>query len=323
MSDLEFRSYRPGDEYAINDGFNTVFSQCRELAEWHWKFGPPGDGRHIMLAVDADGTVLVHYGAIPVRVQCDGAVLPAGQIVDVYTRLEARRGLAAGRAYLATYNRFVAEHTGPERLATCYGFPGARALRLGVMRFSYDDVEPWVPRYVERSAGRRAGAAWGVEVAHGFDAAALDALWERSRERYPLAVVRDAGYFRRRYLGRPGVEYTHLVAWRRGRPEAAAVLREEAPVTRLADLVWDGAHARALVALDRAAVRLARRRHAVALDGWLDGDERAAAELARLGWTPRPNPLDLRTVVRVFHPAIDPARVAGRIYLTLGDSDLV
>jgi hypothetical protein len=323
VTGLEFRSYRPGDEYAINDGFNAVFDQRRTLAEWHWKFAAPEDRRHIMLAVDAAGAVMVHYGAIPVRLQCGGVVLPAGQIVDVYTRMEARRGLAAGRAYLTTYNRFVADHTGPERLAACYGFPGDRALRFGVMRFSYDDIEPWAPRYLARETVRRPGRGWGVEIVRGFDAAAIDALWERARVRYPLAVVRDAEHYRRRFLGRPGVEYVHLVGWRQGRPEVVAVVREGAPFARLADLLWDGRHERSLVALDRAVTLLARRRGATGVDGWLDGDEHAAEVLGRLGWTTHPNPLDLRTVVRVFHPAIDPARVAGRLYLTLGDSDLV
>jgi hypothetical protein len=101
------------------------------------------------------------------------------------------------------------------------------------------------------------------------------------------------------------------------------VVREGAPYARQADLLWDGRHERSLVALDRAVTLLARRRGATGVDGWLDGDEHAAEVLGRLGWKTHPNPLDLRTVVRVFHPAIDPARVAGRLYLTLGDSDLV
>jgi hypothetical protein len=56
---------------------------------------------------------------------------------------------------------------------------------------------------------------------------------------------------------------------------------------------------------------------------WLDGDPAAAEVLAARGWTQLPDPPDFGMVGRAFHPAIDLAEVGRRVYLTMGDSDLV
>lgn len=322
MEGVEFRRFQDGDERAVNDGFNLVFAQRRPLAEWHWKFRDEEERRFIMLAWGDDGQLLVHYGAVPVRVQVGDRVFQAGQIVDVYSRLEARRGLAAARTFVANYDRFVETFCGPDALALCYGFPGDRALRLGVRRTSYDDITPWPIARLRRPTARRARLAPGWDVREGFDAAAAERVWARSRARYKMAVVRDADHLRRRYLGRPDVEYRHLVAWRRGAPLALAVVRLGAGTAQLADLVWDGAEPGALAALDRLVRALAVRAEATEVVAWMHNDAEATGGLQRLGWEDAGATPDLRCVVRVFHPDIDWSAVPGRFYLTLGDSDL-
>lgn len=322
MDDVIFRPYAPGDGTAINDGFNRAFGLARTLAEWEWKFPAEPEGRWIFLAVDRGGGILAHYGVVPVRVQAAGLVVRAGQIVDVYSREGAHRGLATARIFLRTVSTFIARFCHPDDLALCYGFPGTRALKLGVMRSGYDQVPPQPVTVWRRPAAMRSAVFTGHTVRAGFDRGAADVLWARAHTRYPFAGVRDGGWLERRFHGRPGVEYLHLSAWRRGRPHAWAVLRRAAPVTAWAELVWDGEDLRALAALDRAAVRWARRQGVAALEMWLDADPAAAHGLARWGWVASTHP-DIRLVTHCFHPAIEPAAISGHFYVTMGDADLV
>lgn len=323
MGSVITRPFAAGDEVAVNEGFNEVFGLERPLGEWRWKFFEPQDRRYIMLAWDENGRLLAHYGAVPVRVQADGEVYRAGQIVDVFSRQEARQGLAAARTYLETFKRFVDRFCGPDELSLCYGFPGERALRLGVKRTMYADIPPWPMDQYSRPVTRRAGLALGWRVTEGFDATALDALWQRARGRYPIAMVRDAQHQAARFRGRPSVEYRHFIVWRRTTPVGAAVLRLAGDVAYLADLIWDGQHGKGLVALDRRLRAVARRHGALRLQGWLQNDAEAARHLSRVGWEHVGDVPNLRCVVNVFHPALEHGRVPGRFYLTMADSDLV
>ncbi len=322
MDDVTFRPFQPGDEVAINDGFNHVFGVARPLSEWQWKFPAEPEGRWVFLAVAPTGRILAHYGVVPVRVQADGLSVRAGQIVDVYSREEAHRGLGTARIFLRTVSTFIERYCNPEQLALCYGFPGTRALKLGVRRSGYDQVPPQPVTVWRRTTSARTRLFTGHTVRTGFDGDALDALWARSRGRYPLAAVRDSAWVGRRFQGRPRVEYLHFAAWRHGAPHAWAVARADAPTAQWAELIWDGEDRRALSALDRAVTRFVRGRRAEGVEMWLDGDAEAARALTWLGWEGAPHPA-IRLVVHSFHPGLQPASVPGRFYVTMGDADLV
>jgi hypothetical protein len=323
VGDLVLRPYQPGDEAAINDGFNRVFGLDRPLSEWHWKYPVEPEGRWLMLACDEGGTLLAHYGAVPVRLRIGAREVRAGQIGDVYTVPETRHGLGAARTYIQTVKAFFAEFGAPEKLAVLYGFPGERALRLGLARLGYDQMPPRPVPVWRRQVSRR-GRIWtGHDVRAGFDPVAADALWRQAGERYRVAAVRGAAWLARRFTGRPGVEYIHLRADRRGQVSALAVLRVMGKVARWCDLVWDGGDPRALAALDKAAASIARSRDALEIEMWLDGDDAAARVFSDLGWVCGCHPAGLVMVARSFHPEIDVASFPGAFYLTMGDADLI
>jgi hypothetical protein len=319
---MTVRPARVEDGAAINEGFNAVFGLARPLQEWEWKFSAASESLWIMLAVGPADRVVAQYAAVPVRLRAGTLEVRAGQIVDVFSRPEVRGGLAAGRAYLTAAHAFIETWCNPGGLAVCFGFPSARPLQLGVMKIGYAQVPPQPVPVWTRPARPRGGWLSGHEVRPGFDPAAVNCLWRQACTRYDIAAVRDAAWLRRRFTGRPGVEYVHLSAWRRGEVQAWAVLRVGAPVTHWAELVWNGRDPRALAALDRSAARLARVAGAERLEMWLGSDEAAAAALARLGWKVQEHPL-IRMVVHTFHLEIPAESVPGRFYLTMADSDLV
>ncbi len=324
MAEYLVRPYREGDEAAINDGFNRAFGLRRPLEEWRWKFAAGPEGRWIMLTFDGRGqTLLAHYAAVAARFKVGDLVVRAGQPCDVYALPEARSTLAAGRAYLDAAKGFFDTFGGIEKLALLYGFPGAKALRLGVARLGYDQMPPQPVVTLTRPSRFRGRLLTRHRVRSGFEPRALDELWARSRGRYEVAVERDSAWFARRFTGRPDVSYLHLSAWSGHRVGAWAVQRLGEGSASLADLVWDGEDVRALAALDRVVARLARDRAAPSVGGWMMGDDEAASSLTGLGWEPRPHPAGLVVVARSFHPGIDPSGFPGRFYVTIGDSDLV
>jgi hypothetical protein len=320
---LTIRRFRSGDETAINDGFNAVFGMNRSLEEWRWKFQDGPEGRWIMLAVADDGSVCAHYGAVPVRMRVGEHSIRAGQPVDVFTRPAARRGLAAARTLKATVDRFFAEFGHRDRLALLFGFPGQRHLRLGLARLGYEQMPPLPVRLWVRGTGRRGSWLHRHRVTRGFDRRAADELWSRAAGRYGAAVIRDGEWLERRYTRHPGLDYLHLAATRGGTVHAWCVARIGAPVTAVADLLWDGEDGRALAALDRAVGEAAREAGAATLSMWLMGDPAAERTMSDLGWRAGPHPDGLAMVARSFDPRIDPASLPGRVYVTMGDSDLV
>jgi hypothetical protein len=326
MVEAVMRPYRAGDERPINDGFNEVFGLQRTLEEWRWKFREVGPNSAIMLALEPSGEILAHYSALVVPLRVGNRMMNAGQIVDIYSRRRAREGLAAARVFRDAVRRFVAEFCSADGLAVTYGFPGPRHLslvRLGVASHGKAEMTPQPVQLWTRSAAL-SGSLWPRhEVQVGFDRSALDELWGRASTRYGIGVVRDAAWISRRFVGRPGVEYVHLAARRRGGVHAWAVVRPGAPVTSLAELVWDGESPGALLALDREVGRVARRAGAERVEMWLAGDRLAAEVFSRCGWVPGPHPVGLHMTAYTFDQRLDPGSFPDGFYLTMGDADLV
>jgi len=312
------RPYRPGDERAINDGFNAVFGVGRSLADWTWKFQPEPEGRWVYLAEDGAGRLLACYSALPVRFRLGDITVRAGQPVDVFSVPEARRS----GVFTRCYEEFIRAFGNPDGLPLMFGFPGGVHYGMGLKLLHYVALRQ-VPLWRRPARARWPALLGRPQVTHGFDAEASDALWSRAAVRYPYAAVRDAAWLRRRYLGRPGVEYVHLYARHRGLACAWGAARLQGNVLHVADLVWDGTDPRDLEGLDRAFVALARRAGLRRLEMWLGGDPPAAEVLAARGWTRLPDPPDFGMVGRAFHSAIDLGEVGRRVYLTMGDSDLV
>ncbi|MGE5235285.1 MAG: GNAT family N-acetyltransferase [Acidobacteriota bacterium] len=316
MSEVEYRCFRPGDEAAINEGFNRVFGTDRPLEEWYWKFPPQAGGRWVFLACAEDGRVLAHYGAQMVRLCVDGLAVRAGHVVDVYSVPEVR----GTHVFTLCYEKFITAFGSPTNLQMIIGFPGRRHYEMGLKALNY--IRLGEATYWRRSR-RPSLPRLGFRAREGFDPVTAEDLWLRAQVRYPVALVRDAERLRQRYTNRPGVKYVHLTVWRRGEPHAWGVAREVEGTLRIADLVWDGREPAALAAVDYAFGRVAGRFGCTKCEMWLRGDPEAEAALARVGWRQERNPLDLLLLAREIDPRVDFDALARRGYFTMGDSDLV
>jgi hypothetical protein len=323
MSEPEIvvRPFRPGDERAINDAFSASFGVERSLDEWSWKFPVEATGRLIMLA-EQGGEPVAHYAAAPVRFAVDGRVWAAGQIVDVFSAPRVR----GRRVWVQTAERFFDEFARSGRYPLLFGFPSPRHRELGVPQLRYVPLQPigyLVRRPPSPAAGRRR-LLYRAELARDWEPR-LDELWRRVRRHYPVAVVRDAEWALRRLAGHPTVRYhSFLVLPRIGRAAVAyAAFRSDGGRCRWVDLLWDHAHPGALELLLHLSARLAVQTGAECEELWLNGDPSARSRLEAAGFEERPEPGGLVLVARAFDPEIDLSRVAGRVYITMADSDLV
>ncbi len=310
------RPFQEGDEESLNDAFNRAFATQRPLPAWRAKFY---DSTFIMLAVAEPHTVLAQYAALPVRLQLPGGTVRAGHIVDVFALPEARRGLGAARAFVATTQAFFDRFGGPQALSVLFGFPGQRHFRLGLARLGYDSMPPeTVPVWTAPPSPRRRFSL-ATQVWDDPELEVWDTLWRATAPRYPVAVVRDGQWFQHRFP--PTREYQPLLITHRGRPALAAVTARQGRRLLVVDLLWDG-EPLALVRLLEAVRAEAWERRLEAVELWLAGDPQAEGILRRSGWSCQVHP-DLHRVARSFDPAVDVRQFPGRFLLTLGDTDLV
>ena len=326
QGELVIRPFRTGDEAKVNQAFNTVFTTQRSLAEWAWKF-PPGDGsRPIMLAWQ-DGDLLAQYAATPVAFQLDDCVFSAAQIVDVFSTRQARRMGRRG-VWVQTVEAFFEHYGESRRHPLLFGFPGRRALRLGVLQLGYDAIPPQEILYLERREpaprGRAASRLYRAELARDWEPR-LDDLWRRCRRAYPVAAIRGSARALGRLAGRPGGHYHRFLVFPRLSPSpvAFAAFRVLDDALMWVDLVWDHEHPGALHLLARLAAGLGRQEGVACERLWLNGDPEGVRELERAGFDRLPEPSGLVFVARAFGPDVDVQLLDERIYLTMADADLV
>ncbi len=324
---IVFRPYRPGDEERINRGFNEVFHTSRPLEEWRWKFPPVEGGRPIMLAF-AGEELVAHYAGIPVMFHDGEREFPAVQIVDVFSTKAGRRGFSRRGVWVQTVETFFATFGASGRYPLLFGFPGRRALRLGVLQLGYDAMPPQEITFFRRERGGRSTSmqrlGYRAELI-GDEEPRLDVLWRRVRRDYPVAVVRDARRISSRLSGRPGVSYHRFVIVPRlsGRPVGFVAFRCDQSVCRWVDLLWDHRHPGALTLMSHLGAKLAEQAGAASEELWLNGDPEGAGKLETFGFERGPEPNGLVMVARSFDPSIDVTRFDGRVYITMADADLV
>ncbi|MCP4898676.1 MAG: GNAT family N-acetyltransferase [bacterium] len=325
-SAIQLRPYEAGDERAINREFNRVFRTDRPLEEWWWKFRSIEGGRPIMVAIH-DGELLAQYASVPYPIQVDGKMWSAAQIVDVFSTRNARRLFAKKGVWVQTVERFFDHFASGGSYPLLFGFPGRRALRLGILQLGYDAVEPQPIRYLSRrtlplrSAPRR--FLYQAEVLGDRDER-LDLLWRRVRESYPVATIRDADRAQWRLSGHPTVTYHRFLVRPRFSdvPVAFAAFRVERSGCKWVDLLWDHRHPGALALLSHLGAKLTKRVGATIEEMWLNGDSEGKALLEQWGFVEEPEPNGLVMVARSFDTDLDVKALDGRVYITMSDSDL-
>jgi hypothetical protein len=323
----EIRLYRPGDEIAINDAFNRVFGRTRSVEEWAWKYRPDEMPCPIVAAWDG-GRLAAHNGGIAADYQVDGRRVRALQGADTLSLAAIERRPEWRDAWQQVMDHFAEVAVERFSVSLLYGFTGGKAIEHMLTRARWDSVEARrIPLFVRRHrpVGRSLASRFFRAHLIEADGPALDLLWERVSDRYPVSVVRDGAHVRRRLGRHPTVRYHRwliLPRWS-STPAAFVAFRTDGGVCRWVELVWDGRPG-ALELVDHLSRELAEQTGATREELWLDGDDEAARWLEVFGFEGGPDPSGVVRVTRFLDDSLRAEAFApGRVYTTSADADLV
>ncbi len=333
------RSYRTGDERAIQRLFRASFDLDRSLDHWRWKYADnpwtqETETCRISLAASAAGAadeLVAHYGGYAIPVWCDDErgrrTFLALQIGDTMTD-PAVRDTGRGKAGLlartvrhffalhrdGTFGLFYGFNTGPIQ-RFCRWFIGGSQDRP--VRYLARDLEP-APEW--RPGGYR------VEQIRVERIEAVGAAWDRFFRRvapsYRFLVRRDARYLAWRYFKRPDARYVMFAARRFRRLVGWGVFLRRDDRLAWGDALFDPRHTSAAEPILAAALAEPELAGARRIEAWFSGGPaRWNRQLAKLGFLTRPEPQGLG-MIALADAEPEAFDKLGEMYTTMGDGDL-
>ena len=200
---VKTRLYEKGDEVGVVRLFEEVFGRAMSLQEWAWKYRGEGERAvYSTIAKTASGEIVGHYGLMVQRVIHRGREISGVSVGDVMTHPKYR-GIRLFRD-LATIGIVEAVRNG---IVLAYGFPNERALRLPEKLGLYEKVEDVFEAEKDVQFHNNLGRYLHRFFPLGYDDDRIDALWDRLRGRFHLALIRDGRYLRWRYQKHPFFSY--------------------------------------------------------------------------------------------------------------------
>lgn len=329
------RSYQEGDEYKINEMFNEVFNQNRDLASWYWKYRDNPYGSYIIsLAVSDKGVLAAHYGGYPVKIssaiQGELKDLTTYQLGDKMTRQQFR-GTGFGKTALIarTYLHFKAAYAKPD-IPFAYGFAAHHSLRFGTLILGYKDIEPAPYRKIDmqtlkviKSNGLKSlFCRVNIDEISDIDESWSD-LFYRVIHSYKCLVKRDAVYLRWRYLKRPGKKYLILAVRKRGKLVGwAAFLRENNKI------IWGDALFQPKDATYIHSIFAYLKDHSITdgvefIECWFPPRPKWWSQIIdSIGFKREIEPNNIHLTAPIVYDETSPQWIEKHFYYTMGDSDL-
>jgi hypothetical protein len=331
---ITVRPAASGDLEDLSALFEQSFGHPLAPEEWTWKYRQlPGEARSLV-AVDGDGGLLAHGGALRLAARWRGGAGAIWQLVDFAGR-PGGRGLRPALVELG--RRLLADLPGEADAPWVFGFPSERHFRLGEHVFGYRPLAT-LPQLAgplsgpsAETASTAAAGLWSGDSCGDW----AEAIWERCGV---LGVRRTAAFLNWRYWARPR-RYYRFYRLVQGDEEGLAVfafIGDEAWATELwlppagewysamlavaADLWAAGLRAWRFWPPPAAGAAMAAAPGAGSCHGG-GGPAGAAGLLRRLGVHPDGEPRFVGCRGNL-HAGIDPVTAAGGVYYAMGDYDL-
>lgn len=208
---MDVRALSDDELGLIQPLFRAVFGSEINLPMLHWKYG---QGRGSAWTLWQGSQLLVHCGLCPRQVWLQGERIQATQLVDLMAAPKQTGLVRHGSPFAVLMRHVLAQLPGPGNPdGVAFGFPSARAMRLGELAGVYRAVDDWhaltlLGRDVPRGPRALEVASWGHR-----EGAVVDSLWARMRADLQDFVVgvRDMAYLRQRYLRHPDKAYRLLL----------------------------------------------------------------------------------------------------------------
>jgi hypothetical protein len=221
----------PRDQDALLELFKSSFGQAMPDGLWQWKYArqeKPGMLAHV------DNSIIAYYGSIPRIFSLNGATINAAQICDVMVAPRMRGILTRRGPFMHTADTFLNEQAGPDKpYRFAFGFPSDRHARLGEKTGWYTRTDTflevsWTPQRHRQGVPLRLK----TRPLTLQDETIVDRLWQAMRSALPdcLIPVKDAGFFKWRYLNHPSHAYAAYIVAKRwsGGIVGIVILRDHA-----------------------------------------------------------------------------------------------
>lgn len=334
------RTYKPGDEEKINEMFNEVFSQQRDISHWYWKYRDnPLGSFFISLAVSGKGRLAAQYAGYPVMFySLDSRGKKATEFLsyhigDKMTR-SRYRGVGLGRNSLLARTFMLFRETFGYKMGVpfAYGFTTHHSRRFGLLLLDYKDVGPVPYRRLDLEPGRQWPVQAGriktflsrlsVEEVSDTDHSWTDFFY-RVAPSYKYLIRRDASYLKWRYIERPDRRYLFLRV-RRGRQMAGwSVFYREGNRIIWGDALFAPGDIMAVKSVFRLLLSHPLCKGAEFVEGWFPPRPHWwDTILQTLGFQFEPEPNDLHLTPPVFTDGNIEEVLKKDFYYTMGDSDL-
>lgn len=311
---IRLRSTEPGDLPALSKLYARGFGRPLAPQEWEWKYRRlPGRGRSAV-AVDAEGRLLAHAGAVWLPARWPGWEGGVWQATD-WVGSTTGQGLKAPMVELGRW--LLDDLWRPGDASWIFGFPSARHQRLGERALGYRPLAGFTPLAGSVS---KPGAAPDrpprvrLETMEAVTGTWAAAVWEACGV---PGIRRSTEFLNWRYHARPE-RYYRVYRLVSGLAEGLAVFAFVGEVAQAAELwlppgeEWGGALA--ALAADLASSGIRRWRLWPPAPGTAAG-----ADLRGAGLTPEG---EVRAAVRCLSGEADPRRQAAGFHLAMGDWDL-
>ena len=329
MEGFSIRPYQKGDEIVINNCFNDIFGTNRTLHEWKWKYEPVDKASRILIALGDENEILAHYACVYLKIQIDGKIYTSSQALDSYSI--RRKDVLKNRVFMKLYDEFGKRYAGKHDINCFYGCIGGRHKKLGTLAMNYS--EPVLIPYFYKETSyflRPLGYALGTKIWKYYLSrnilpkhTEIDDLWNRSKFRYPVSIIKDGTYFESRYFSHPVKKFMYLQVWERDQLKALAVILLENRLLKWVDLVWDGSNSETIAYLESKIWSVACKTGAIKVEFWLNNDDDLKEILINCGMKTCTNPYDLYLTTRSFSEEIDEDDFRTRFYLTMGNTDII
>lgn len=306
----------PRDEAACLRLFQAAFGHPMAAALWRWKYrhnDPAGMG------VWRADELVAFYGGMSRSIRYFGAPQLAVQIGDVMVHPDERGVMTRSGPFQIAASTFLERSIGHGRPHLVgFGFPTAKALQVAQKLDLYEQVD----RMLELSWPTQRTLAARLdrcEAADHRDSLVVDHLWQAMAGHFESSVlgVRDWNFIRERYLEHPLNAYQCLLVRQRfgGRPKGLLVVRNRASAgleildlvgapPDFADLIRAARHWGAGLGLPRTVL-------------WVTTSHARLFE----GSGARQAPMDLSVPANVWSPGPTTIELAGKWWLTAGDTD--
>ncbi len=233
MSGITYRSYRDGDETAILDLYNRVFTKQQSLSQWRWAYRSNPSGR-VDISLAFDGQQLIAQSAgIPLQQSHEGRAVRMSRIQNVLVHPDYR-----GRGVFTQSLLHLTEHLQAHDVDFVLTFPNDNSvpgfLRTGAYERAFDLFQFCLDA---SSAIEDAGERLAVEIEDSpvFRDGDIDFI---GRMLAPFAIcnIRDRPYLAWRYHRDSGMHYRVARAFQ-GREQLAFAVFKVYPPERCLDLV--------------------------------------------------------------------------------------